>query len=546
MEEKAFGKLPGCAEAFIGQVIRKMRYRRVRREVQRELTDHFLDLLADVEDAAERERAAAEHVAAFGDSAVLGKLLRRAKKRCRPWWRTAVVRMFQTAGAVMGLFIVYLVWFFSGRPVITTNYVEELNRLTRPTVEAEQNAEPYYRKAAEAYVKCETEAHRSPQSIPLAALSPDEKESIRKWLEDNAESIEAAAAGSKMPYYAPTYETQGDTSEMIAVLMPHLSDYCNLGRAMLWKARLAAAEGDMESAVTWLGTAWLFGKHLTGDRTLIEQLVAFSIEANTAETVRLILAEGGLDGAALEHMQETFGGLVTDDCFLVSFAGEKMFMYDEIQRSFTSSRLGKSHLYVRRIGHVAPLLSAPADASWPRMLWKVLFTHPSKEDTLAAGEAFYGCWDWLRVMTPYEQKQGETELIAEIDHLTNRNLFLNMLAPAFGKVIATSHQIKADAEATLAVLGVSKYKQQNGEYPASLRAAAEAGYLAAVPMDPYSDEPLVYRRTDRGFTLYSVGPDFADDGGEPGLNADGKPRLWADKGDTVFWPIQAPLAGALN
>jgi hypothetical protein len=67
-----------------------------------------------------------------------------------------------------------------------------------------------------------------------------------------------------------------------------------------------------------------------------------------------------------------------------------------------------------------------------------------------------------------------------------------------------------------------------------------------VPMDPYSDEPLVYRRTDRGFTLYSVGPDFADDGGEPGLNADGKPRLWADKGDTVFWPIQAPLAGALN
>ena len=76
---------------------------------------------------------------------------------------------------------------------------------------------------------------------------------------------------------------------------------------MLWK-RLAAA-GDMESAVTWLGTAWLFGKHLTGDRTLIEQLVAFSIEANTAETVRLILAEGGWTALRWSISQETLAAL---------------------------------------------------------------------------------------------------------------------------------------------------------------------------------------------------------------------------------------------
>ena len=39
-------------------------------------------------------------------------------------------------------------------------------------------------------------------------------------------------------------------------------------------------------------------------------------------------------------------------------------------------------------------------------------------------------------------------------------------------------------------------------------------YLAAVPIDPYSGRPLVYRRTGDGYLLYSVGLDGVDDGGQ--------------------------------
>jgi len=47
----------------------------------------------------------------------------------------------------------------------------------------------------------------------------------------------------------------------------------------------------------------------------------------------------------------------------------------------------------------------------------------------------------------------------------------------------------------------------------------------------------VYRKTDSGFTLYSVGLNFTDDGGVPGKDSKDKPILWSEKdGDAVFWP----------
>jgi hypothetical protein len=56
-------------------------------------------------------------------------------------------------------------------------------------------------------------------------------------------------------------------------------------------------------------------------------------------------------------------------------------------------------------------------------------------------------------------------------------------------------------------------------------------------MDPFSDKPLIYRRTGDNFILYSLGPNFEDDGGKPATDSKGRPKKWLDNGDTVFWPL---------
>jgi hypothetical protein len=91
-------------------------------------------------------------------------------------------------------------------------------------------------------------------------------------------------------------------------------------------------------------------------------------------------------------------------------------------------------------------------------------------------------------------------------------------------------------EATLTVLALNRWQLEKGQYPMSLGELVMAGYIEQVPMDPYSDKPLVYKKTDDSFVLYSFGPDFDDDGGVENPE-DSQKRRQEGPGDEVFWPV---------
>lgn len=64
-------------------------------------------------------------------------------------------------------------------------------------------------------------------------------------------------------------------------------------------------------------------------------------------------------------------------------------------------------------------------------------------------------------------------------------------------------------------LAIRCYHETNGHWPADLQALAPE-QLATLPLDPFSEQPLVYRVVDDGFMLYSVGRDGVDSGGKFG------------------------------
>ncbi|MHC4747605.1 MAG: hypothetical protein ACYS18_09865, partial [Planctomycetota bacterium] len=117
------------------------------------------------------------------------------------------------------------------------------------------------------------------------------------------------------------------------------------------------------------------------------------------------------------------------------------------------------------------------------------------------------------------------------------NMFLRVLMPALNRIIEISYRLPTDADATLAVIAVLRYKQDKGAYPEGLEELVASDYLKKMPMDSWSDEPLVYKKTEDDFTLYSVGFNFIDDGGQFGKDKKGNPRVWAEEGDAVFWPV---------
>jgi len=62
-------------------------------------------------------------------------------------------------------------------------------------------------------------------------------------------------------------------------------------------------------------------------------------------------------------------------------------------------------------------------------------------------------------------------------------------------------------------LAIRRFHDERGAWPDRLEQLVPT-YLPAVPLDPNSEQPLIYRQTGSGFLLYSVGADRHDDGGK--------------------------------
>ena len=107
-------------------------------------------------------------------------------------------------------------------------------------------------------------------------------------------------------------------------------------------------------------------------------------------------------------------------------------------------------------------------------------------------------------------------------------MFINIMMPALGRCAEKSHRTRSDAGATLTIMAILRYYKLHSVFPDSLQVLVDSGLLTEIPIDPFSDKPLVYKKTDRDFTLYSVGDNFEDDGGVGQSNQDG---------DRVYWPI---------
>ncbi|MBN2579275.1 MAG: hypothetical protein JXB10_09815 [Pirellulales bacterium] len=74
---------------------------------------------------------------------------------------------------------------------------------------------------------------------------------------------------------------------------------------------------------------------------------------------------------------------------------------------------------------------------------------------------------------------------------------------------------QAEMRLLSAAMALSGYRRAHGKLPATLDDLVPE-FLPAVPQDPFTGKPLVYRRTPKGYKLYSLGPDGKDDGGQVG------------------------------
>ncbi len=514
-----------------------MRYRRkVRRDVQAELTAHFEDELKDCKTDENREQKAKQLITEFGDVKLLAVLLRRAKKRCRPLWRTALVRSLQVFGIIVLYFFVRFIPLLVGRPIISVNYVDWLNEFVQAGRDEADNARPYYEKAFGLYVEMPQWLSKSRAKWPTD-LNDVELNLLSDWLEDNQGAIEALRQGSRRPAYWSKYtsdEPELARGGLVADTMEVLPSYKSLARAMRWQIQYEAYNEDIDTALSDSVALMRFGGHLHGHGLLIEQLVGIAMEALANGTFFMLLERVDAPADVLKSTQEELDRQFGKQEPNFSLEAEKVFWYDAIQRTFTDNGQGGGRMLARGLPYVAT-------DDWKESLWRLIsFKYPDRQEMVANIDRYFGRFAEILAETPWDLRDEPIDKQEGNEDVQITPIMLKINTPAYKRVSQIAWRNKTGRRALLTVLAIIRYEKEKGRYPAGLDELVEADYLKKLPMDPYSDAPLIYRRTDGGFLLYSFGMDLTDDGGKLGLGSRGTPRMWADNGDWVFWPLPKP------
>jgi len=356
------------------------------------------------------------------------------------------------------------------------------------------------------------------------------------WLEENAEAMNRFGEAVRMPYYyAPIFIPPGAWTTLER-LYAEYNFHRNMTAALNYRIMNSLARGDHEMAFYDVETLLRFAdaqmRHV--DSTM--QFFHARISQGTAvQAVTRLVKYERLTKDQVRELNRVF-----QECRTVLPFSDTIFLI----------RLEGTHLlYELASGRI--LESKGIDLEWYQLLGGRCFF------------AMFKYFPWNEIFKDYQRSFGPLESIArqpisrkqlmELIEWENANSFWDDFSfkqyfftifqkgmyfgvPGFmGKIHSRLvtysisgyahsyyHGITTIRQAELA-MALEFYRWDYGEYPATLD-ALQGVYLDEIPGDPFTDgEPFCYVLTEHdgepSYTLYSVGPDGEDDGGQNSSNS---------------------------
>ncbi len=534
-KDKTFENLPACAAEYIEFVIRKMGYRRkARKEVAEELTDHFEEHLRDSSSSEEKEQKAQQLIAEFGDAKLLGRLMRRAKKRCRPLWQKVLVRGLAAALVIFTYLVICDSWLRMGNPTIRINYAQWLTDQTSQGRDESLNARADIEKAA----VLASRADQYRKMIWPEDMNDAQREATDQFLQNNAVALDTLYKAIEKPYYWSDYNSSGEiVTEVNSILivnpnfmdnlMRPLGPYRKVARLLASRIGWRAYLGDINGALNDEISLFKLGQLLQGKGLLIEQLVGIAVEALAHQRLMYILDRTDVPAEQLQQLQDELARIFAHKQ-PIDLNCEKAFRYAIIQKGFTDNGKGN--------GKILKVAAPYFVRDWKDAVWSSLaFSYPNRQQALAEVEKMFAQAQQDLQTTPWQRKNESPGKSAAF---VNAPFMFNIQALAIEKIALISWRLRTDRAATLTILAVLRFQKETSEFPENLNKLVQNGYLNELPQDPFSNGPLNYRKTKDGFILYSWGSDLEDDGGWMPRNEKGYLMKYSDEGDWVFWPVE--------
>jgi len=338
-----------------------------------------------------------------------------------------------------------------------------------------------------------------------------------EWLKTNNDALDAMLiAMRRTEYYLPMVSS-GTNECMAYISLPALQACRNMGEALVARAMLKLDSGDTPGAWADLMAARHLARRIGSGCTLVENLVALAIEANACSASRAMAGSGKLTGAQaralLAEMQRL--GPLPDIADNVDQT-ERFFMLDIVMTLARASRKENPDEALRGL---IPSEQLPGRTNWGAVEWdKILVRMNPWYDSFAAAARQKTFKARTKALAAHDRRAEEfaakvSKPRSFLQSILGRsgdptetmgNVLITMFIPAISRAVVLRDRATAQGELSVVAMALAAYRAEKKAYPEKL-SQLSPGYLKKVPDDLFIDKPFGYKRTGKGYLLYSVG-----------------------------------------
>ena len=349
-------------------------------------------------------------------------------------------------------------------------------------------------------------------------LGAVELAAIHEFLATKKPHMDAVRAALRLKTYSANY----DFNQAYAMLLPELSKVKHEAQFFALDALDAIAAGDNARAIAAIRDITRTGNALKTEPLLISQLVRIACHGIAISTSERLLKQRPLTEAECGEL-----GKILDE----------MKQDDGIKRSMFSERACAWFVLDGPVQQVADLASSG----------------PGEENSSPGGMAFgFRLMRFVGLAGAEKRLMGETydqtiRCLGKPDHAATdelRDIFAamdaksrqfppkvitRMLMPALAKAGEKASRLEAQRRCAVTALAVERHRlAHKGALPAQL---SELG--SATLDDPFTGQPLQFKKTERGYVVYSFGPDRKDNDAQLEAPKSGSADRQADIGFRV-------------
>lgn len=346
---------------------------------------------------------------------------------------------------------------------------------------------------------------KGPRYSRRDALSPESRIALETFVKSNAVRSAAiqAALRDRPKVRFPVQVTDG-----VAALLPHLAWLKTEAQHLRLETILAIEHGDESGALACLRGTQGLATALKDEPFLISQLVRIAIQLSVVIEGERLLSRQALGEADLGRLSAIF---------------ESIGMAGALKQSFIAERASSLSVYemsestLKAIEHTSDAADEePVNPAYAQFGIKLL----NLTGIVSADRRFM-----LETMERAVKLAGDNspESLVEIDVLFDRverqklgippKLISGLMLPSLKRVAPKFTAMEARRRSGLLAIAIERFRLGNrGRLPDRLEDLVPS-YVAEVPVDPFDGKPLRYKSLEKGFVVYSVGADRADNSG---------------------------------